>query len=161
MPLGIRRLPVLIGAAFSMVLFACAPGNPPPSASDAARAAASAAPAVASTAQAVMSSEQFQAALAQANAALTSVRFQTTVTPEGATGNAATRAVMQGSDGTGAFAALDPAARRAAATASLNVAAQMYPATRIELSITGSDGKVLAAGHKEAGGQPVISEPAG
>lgn len=161
MPSGRLRSSLTISAAFLMVLIGCAPGTPPPSASDAARAVVSAAPAIATTAQAVMNSDQFQAALAQANAALSSVRFQTTTTPEGASGSAATRVVMQGTDGTGAFGALEPAARRAAATAALNLGAQMYPSARLELSIVGADGKVLAAGQKEAGAQPVMTEPTG
>lgn len=182
-----RQYPLIFGAITLLTaLSACAPGTPPNSAGQAAQSAATAAPAVGKTAvaaiqtaepqvratagvlaptvqaaaSAVAASDQFQTALAQAERALASVRFQTTVTPAGSSGAQVTRAEVKGTDPTGTFAALDSAARRAAVTASLNLASQMYPSARVELTILGTDSKTLGAGTKDAGAQPVVTEPA-
>ena len=81
---------------------------------------------------------------------------QITLEPQGVPNDRVTRAVLEGTDRSGAFGRLDPQARRSFAGAGLQLARQNYPNAQIEMVIVDQSGDRLLAVSYPANGQPAF-----
>jgi hypothetical protein len=107
------------------------------------------------TLSAIAQSEQVQSTLRSVGEVLAGVHVEIDQSPGGVPPSQVTRAAVSGSDASGAFRALDPIARLAAAQAALAVLGQVYPNAVVELTISGGGGTVLT-GRKPPGGTPSV-----
>jgi hypothetical protein len=78
------------------------------------------------------------------------------VSPDGASNDAATDVAISATDARGALQQIDPRARQAAATAALVAAAQYYPNATISVTVTDASGATLLSGSKPPGQTPSV-----